>query len=194
VYVGNLCQRLDYDLIKAIAICHADKYILLVGPHAIKPGGKGFYFDESKLDVFDNVTLVGAKRLEELPAYLQHAHCGIIPFLCNDLTKSIYPLKVNEYLSAGLPVVSTAFSDDIISFREVVRIAENHRQFVNAIDKAIEEDSEAKKIERMMFSASNSWEARACRFIELAVEFLKHHDRRTGLLQRGNRKQTVNGQ
>jgi glycosyltransferase involved in cell wall biosynthesis len=194
VYIGNLCQRLDYDLIKKIAEAHPDKHLLLIGPHSIKPGGKGFYFDNNSISALDNVTLVGARKLEELPAYLQHAHCGIIPFLCNDLTKSIYPLKVNEYLSAGLPVVSTAFSDDILSFREVVRIAENHQQFVYAIDKVIEENSHARKIERMMFSASNSWEARAYGFIELVVEFLKHHDRRTGLLQRRDRKQTVNRQ
>lgn len=190
-YIGNICQRLDYELIQKVAKTHPEKFIVLVGPHALRHKSSVTYFEKTGIAKLSNVILTGPQSQKDLPALLQHSHCCIIPFLCNDLTKSIYPLKINEYLAAGKPVVSTAFSADILGFRQVATIAENHQQFVNAIDKAIADDSKTRQTERLLFAAGNTWEARARTFIELAVEFLKHHDRRTGF-QRRRGKQILN--
>ena len=178
-YTGNICQRLDYELLKKVAIKHSDKVLMMIGPLARNASGDHYYKDAG-LDQHSNVIFTGKKKIEELPAYLKHSHCTIIPFLCNELTKSIYPLKINEYLSAGKPVVTTSFSEDILTFKEVANISESHDAFVSMIEKAIDTDSEASKMERMIFSASNNWEARAHHFIELTVEFLKQHERGTG--------------
>jgi teichuronic acid biosynthesis glycosyltransferase TuaH len=183
-YMGNICQRLDYELLKKVAAVHSDKVLLMVGPTTRVDHGA------AALRKFPNVIFTGGKPMEALPAYLQHSHCCIIPFLCNQLTKSIYPLKINEYLSAGKAVVTTGFSEDIQSFGEVAWIAENHEEFVRQIQKAIDRDTESGKIERMTFSASNNWEARAHHFIDLTVEFLKHHGRGTGESERRKREQT----
>jgi teichuronic acid biosynthesis glycosyltransferase TuaH len=43
------------------------------------------------LDKLSNVVFTGRKKIEELPAYMRYSDCCIIPFLCNQLTKSIYP-------------------------------------------------------------------------------------------------------
>ena len=88
----------------------------------------------------------------------------IIPYKRNTLTKSIYPLKINEYLGAGKPVVSTHFSEDIFSFNDVAYIAEDHDQFISLIDKAIEEDTESKKLERVKRAEENTWSARVEQF------------------------------
>jgi teichuronic acid biosynthesis glycosyltransferase TuaH len=186
-YVGNICQRLDYELLKKIAVAHADKVLLMVGPLARND------YETSGLSKLPNVIFAGPRKIVELPAYLKYSHCCIIPFLRNQLTKSIYPLKINEYLSAGRPVVTTNFSEDIMSFKTIALIAENHDEFIRQIDKAITQDSEANKIERMLFSASNNWEARACHFIDLTVEFLKHHDRGRGKSERRERTQVLYG-
>jgi teichuronic acid biosynthesis glycosyltransferase TuaH len=179
-YLGNICQRIDYVLLKKLAAFHHDKVILMVGPMARDYANPDkTYVATSGLNQFSNVIFTGPKPSSELPAFLKHSDCCIIPFLCNDLTKSIYPLKVNEYLSAGKPVVTTPFSDDILKFREVTYISENDSDFIQLIDKAIHENSEIKAVERTVFSASNNWDARARHFIELIVDFLKHHDRGT---------------
>lgn len=185
-YAGNICQRLDYELLTKIARAHSDKVLLMIGPRTrVDHGAAG-------LEMLPNVIFTGGKPTETLPAYLQHCHCCIIPFLCNELTKSIYPLKVNEYLSAGRPVVTTGFSEDIRGFSEVVWIAQSHEEFVRQIQKAIDQDTESSRIQRMMFSASNNWEARAHHFIDLTVEFLKH-DGRTRDAGRRERQQTFHG-
>ena len=180
-YIGNICQRIDYVLLKKIAAFHHDKFILMVGPLARDYSNSGkSYVETSGLNQFDNVIFTGPKAVSELPAFLKHSDCCIIPFLCNDLTRSIYPLKINEYLSAGKPVVTTPFSEDILKFRQVTYISEDDSNFIQLIDKAIQEHSEIKAIERSVFAASNNWDARARHFIDLIVDFSKHHDRRTG--------------
>jgi teichuronic acid biosynthesis glycosyltransferase TuaH len=184
-YTGNICQRLDYELLKKIAVAHSDKVLLMVGPLARND------YETSGLNKLPNVIFTGPKKIEELPGYLKYSHCSIIPFLCNQLTRSIYPLKINEYLSAGKPVVTTTFSEDILSFKSIAYLAENHEHFIRQIDKAIAEDSEGSKIERMVFSASNNWEARARHFIDITVEFLKHDDRGRGKSERRERTEAL---
>ena len=173
-YTGNICHRLDYTLLAKIANNHSDKILLMVGPFA------NLNYKTAGLDKLPNVVFTGRKKIEELPAYLRYSDCCIIPFLCNQLTKSIYPLKINEYLSAGKPVVTTNFSEDIVTFNEVANVAENHDEFLRQIDKAIYEDSPEKRHQRILVAANNNWEARAHHFIELTGEFLKQTDDRRG--------------
>lgn len=165
-YMGNICHRLDYELLIKVAKGHPDKILLMVGPFA------NDQFKTSGLADLPNVHFTGKKLLDELPPYLKYSHCCLIPFLCNDLTRSIYPLKINEYLGAGKPVVATCFSQDIASFDSVAYISKDHEEFVANIDRAIDEDSEQKIIGRLNFSSGNTWEARAIAFVELVNEHL----------------------
>jgi teichuronic acid biosynthesis glycosyltransferase TuaH len=170
-YTGNICHRLDYELLIKVATHHQDKILLMVGPFANEE------YKSSGLSSLRNVVFAGRKVIDELPAYLKYSDCCIIPFRCNQLTKSIYPLKINEYLSAGKPVVSTNFSTDIQSFQEVAHITENRQQFLSAIDTAIQEDSFEHVQHRINFSSCNTWEARACDFIDISLGFLAENEK-----------------
>lgn len=169
-YTGNICHRLDYELLVRVAKRHADKILLMVGPFA------NDRYKTSGLAAQANVIFAGRKTIDELPAYLKYSDCCIIPFLCNQLTKSIYPLKINEYLSAGKPVVSTDFSTDILAFESVAYIARDHEEFLTHIDSALREDSRELIERRVAFSAGNNWESRARHFIELTLNYLGQHD------------------
>jgi len=163
-FTGNLEERTDYELLRKIAEKHSDKILLLVGP---------FGNDEYKtvnLDKIPNVIFAGSKNIKDLPAYLQYMDCLIIPFKCSILTKSIYPLKINEYLAAGKPVIATHFSEDIYSFKDVAYIAENHDEFINYIDIAIAENTEEKKQERIKATLQNTWTARVDAFWKILSE------------------------
>lgn len=169
-YTGNICHRLDYELLVRVATTHSDKILLMVGPFA------NDQYRTSGLADLPNVLFTGRKTIDQLPAYLKFSSCCIIPFLCNELTKSIYPLKINEYLSAGKPVVSTSFSPDIMSFQEVASIAANHEEFAASIDKAIDQDHQALAARRVSLSSGNNWDSRARHFIDLTVKYLGKHD------------------
>ena len=167
VYTGHLDERLDYDLLKYVFKAHPDKLFLMIGPSSM---GKELY---DELASFPNVIFTGKKDISELPRYLHFAKCTIIPFKCNTLTKSIYPLKVNEYLAAGKPVVSTAFSDDIMTFKGTVEIAADHEEFSQAISTSILSDSADKINARQCAADENTWEARASSFWSVVGNYLK---------------------
>lgn len=166
-FTGNLDYlRIDYDLLRKIALHHSDKTLLLVGP----VNSREFY--EKGLDKLPNVIFTGGKKIYELPHYLQYMDVCIIPFLCNTLTESIYPLKVNEYLAAGKPVVSTSFSDDIRDFREVVYLADSEAAFLDLLDRAILENDDKKVEARAAVAAGNTWAARVQYFWNLVNKHL----------------------
>jgi glycosyltransferase involved in cell wall biosynthesis len=167
-FIGNLDElRIDYVLLKKIALAHPDKTLLLVGPvNSPEPKAMG-------LDKIPNVIFTGSRRLEELPPLLQHIDCALIPFLCNALTESIYPLKINEYLAAGKPVVSTHFSQDIRSFAGCIYLAENHEDFTRLIDEAVFENNPDLVQRRLDTANLNTWEARIRQFWEIISDFEK---------------------
>ncbi|MBL7856247.1 MAG: glycosyltransferase [Cyclobacteriaceae bacterium] len=164
IYTGHLDQRLDYNLILALLKQHPDKVFVMVGPVSI---------DEEtlkSLNRFDNLLLLGKKDITELPDYVHAAQCAIIPFRCNTLTRSIYPLKLNEYLATGVPVVSTAFSEDVLDFSDVIDIAANLEEFSAKIDASIADNSTEKRIKRILATEGNTWEARVATFWKTVIE------------------------
>lgn len=158
-YVGNINNiRINYPLLRDIAINHADKTLVIVGPLNSQD------YKIHGLDKFRNIIFTGGKNITEVPHYLRYFDVAIIPFLLDDLTAGIYPLKVNEYLYAGKPVVSTAFSDDIKQFSDIVYLANDDREFSNLIEVAISSDDDVKRTERRKVALSNTWEARVFEF------------------------------
>lgn len=154
-FVGNLDElRIDYPLLKKTALAHPDKTLLLIGP-VNSPELKQLGIHE-----LPNVVLAGSRKLQDLPPLLQYCDVVLIPFLKNTLTKSIYPLKINEYLAAGKPVVATDFSEDICTFGHCAYIAPNHDAFVALIGTAIAEDNPEKVQARLQTAATNTWQAR----------------------------------
>jgi hypothetical protein len=97
--------------------------------------------------------------------------CALIPFLCNTLTASIYPLKINEYLAAGKPVVSTGFSDDIRSFADCIYLAENPGDFVRLVGEALAENDPEKTRRRIEVAESNTWEARIRQLQDIVTSY-----------------------
>lgn len=160
-YVGNICLRIDYDLLYKIATGFPDWTLLLVGPR------NDARYHSYNFDGLKNVVFAGRKNLKDLPRYLKSVDCAILPFKVNALTRSIYPLKVNEYLAAGKPVVSTCFSPDIESFNGLVYLGKDHDSFLNSIRKSVEINDEQKKCMRMQAAKQNSWPARVQQFWNL---------------------------
>ncbi len=160
-YTGNICHRVDYDLLYTVAKEHKDKVLVMVGPR--NDLDKHTYDFEG----LGNVIFTGAKNIRDLPAYLQYFDCTIIPFKMNELTKGIYPLKVNEYLAMGKPLVSTPFSPDIKEFGEVIYLAEHTDDFVKKIDQAIHEDNDELKTARIELAKTSSWTNRVALFWKL---------------------------
>ena len=59
----------------------------------------------------NNVIFIDQVPHSELPGYIKYFKIGLIPYLINDFTDSVSACKLNEYLSFGIPVVSTNIAE-----------------------------------------------------------------------------------
>ncbi len=103
-----------------------------------------------------NVHLLGRKPYAHLPAYCAAFDVGILPFQCNDFTRFVNPIKLREYLAAGLPVVSTPLPEAEV-FVPDVTIARSPRAFAAACRSAIEHSSIEERVRRSSAVADETW-------------------------------------
>lgn len=159
-YIGNLDDRLDYTLLNKILLRFDNLSLLLVGPINTNSTTLNNLLNNPK------VIYTGSKKIEEVPVYLNQLDCALIPFLDNEFTKYIYPLKVNEYLSVGLPIVSTSFSPDIQLFKDIIYLASNESDFLEHINRALNEDKKHFYKERVSYAHNNTWMNRVGTFLD----------------------------
>jgi glycosyltransferase involved in cell wall biosynthesis len=82
----------------------------------------------------------------------------LIPYRRSRLTDSIFPMKVYEYLAAGLPVVASGLP----ALEEVdeVKLVDGLAQTLGAVEFALREDSPERRRARSDAARQHSWEAR----------------------------------
>lgn len=164
LYVGAIGFRLDYDLLEYVIRTQQDKHFVFIGPK-----GKGY---DDRLEKRSNVSFLGTIPQKNLPAYFRYASCGIIPFKINTLTAAIYPLKIHEYLAAGLRVVSTPFSVDIQSFHGQIELGSDKEHFGELLKKTINEVPFALKGNNNVIVESHSWKSRSNQLTALLKQFI----------------------
>lgn len=96
-YVGGISQHLDVELLNEIAKRRPDWNLVVIGPQ--QAGGEG-------LDPAPNVHLLGHVLHAELPEWVRGFDVGLVPYRRSVYTDTVYPVKLNEYLALGVPVVS----------------------------------------------------------------------------------------
>ncbi len=131
-YVGVIDERIDLDLVAALAEAYPDATVAMVGPRA--------KISASALPRRPNVAYLGKREYDELPALLAGFDVALMPFALNEHTENISPTKTLEYLAAGLPVVSTAVPDVVADHADVVHVARDRAHFVELVAHARRED------------------------------------------------------
>jgi glycosyltransferase involved in cell wall biosynthesis len=155
VFTGAVvATKLDLDLIVETARLLPGWSFAFVG--AVGAGDPRS--DVSALERGPNIHLLGPRGHAELPAVLRGADAGVIPYALNDLTASVFPMKVYEYLAAGLPVVATPLP--ALEGEERVLFARRPDDFAAALAAAVANDSSARRLARSRAAAGHSWEAR----------------------------------
>ena len=99
----------------------------------------------------------------DVPKLLATYDVGIIPYLANEANKNIYPLKINEYLAVGVPVVMTPFAK-LDEFNKVISVISESKSMELLLKEEIENDSSERIALRVEFAKSNSWDSRAALF------------------------------
>ncbi|KKC24658.1 UDP-galactopyranose mutase [Sphingomonas sp. SRS2] len=131
-FYGVVDERMDLELLAAVADAHSEWSIIIVGP-VVK-------ISEADLPRRPNLHYLGPKGYAELPDYLRGWDVALMPFAINEATRFISPTKTPEYLAAGRPVVSTPICDVVRHYGDIaaVAIAERGDGFISACEQALE--------------------------------------------------------
>lgn len=128
LYVGTMLDWFDASLVGGAADLLKDWEITLIGPHRLSP-------EQKKSLSRPNINLLGPKDYQELPELVAKANVAMIPFIINDLIRGTSPIKLYEYLAAGVPVVATPMPE-VLPYSEpgVVACEEGPADFAQAVE------------------------------------------------------------
>ncbi len=119
-FTGLIERWIDVDLIGWLAGEIPQATFVMVGRVAIP---------DEQLPSAPNLRWLGPRPYERLPEYGARFDAAIIPYRLNAQVHAANPLKLREYLSMGLPIVSVS-TPEIDKFAEVVsRLPERARRF-----------------------------------------------------------------
>jgi len=155
-YIGSLHAWIDFGLIAWLASQRPQWDFLLVG-HA--------HTEVDALRELSNVHLVGAQPYEDLPRWAKVFDAAIIPYRDNRQITNANPLKLREYLAAGLPVVSTR-NPEIESFSHLVHIHDDREGFLASLDAVVATPVDEDAGRRMAAVASQTWDRRVDNVVE----------------------------
>jgi glycosyltransferase involved in cell wall biosynthesis len=127
---GLLADWVDYELIRKTAEHFSTGSVVLIGKTSVDA--------QEKIKVLDgvpNIHRLGRKPYSGLPAYCKGFDVAINPFVINALTLAANPLKVREYLAAGLPVVSTDIPE--VRVLKDILVGVDHADFISKIEAAL---------------------------------------------------------
>lgn len=159
VYVGTLDSRLDVPGIVDLAMRRPDLQVVLLGPLP-DPA----YVTE--LRPLRNVHLHPSVARAELVATLRNADLCLLAHRRTPLTEAMSPLKIYEYLAAGIPVIATDLPP-VRGIDERVLLADTVGEFADVVPMALALDR-ADEPRRTAFIEANSWAARHERVFALA--------------------------
>ena len=148
---GLLADWVDFKLIKKTAEHFADGSVVLIGKITVDAEKKIKILDDVK-----NIHFLGRKPYAELPAYCKGFDVALNPFEISELTLAANPLKVREYLAAGLEVVSTAIPE--VRILDYCRIGETYASFIEQIEEVLANPKSKYEISDSI--KAESWEAR----------------------------------
>jgi glycosyltransferase involved in cell wall biosynthesis len=154
-FFGSIERRIDFDLMRSVINNNTDKSFVFAGP----------YFPEHIPEWFfntPNVYLPGSLPYAEMPQVLKSFNIAIIPFKKDEVSATIFPLKLFEYLGAGNPVIVTDFNPDLKDYTYgAVSFCSDATTFDAAISNILKTDNAEKKAERLAVAQKNTWEIRA---------------------------------
>ncbi len=139
-YFGTLSHWIDRELVIDLAQRHREWNFVFIGPMACSS-----YLSS----IFDqpNCHWLGQREYSQLPFLASCFDVCWMPFRMDELTKSINPVKVYEYLATGKPVVSSPLPD-VMTLGEVVDFARNNDEYEQMLEKNIK--AKKKEVYRKM--------------------------------------------
>lgn len=158
-FFGLLAEWIDYDALAAVADRLGGGTLVLAG--AVR-GAPADAF--ARLTSRPNVRHLGRLPYADLPALCRALDVALLPFTVDELTTHANPLKLREYLAAGLPVVATPIPEAAALAAELppgaVTLAATPDEFAAAAAARARAPDAGPRADRSLAVAGDSWDAR----------------------------------
>jgi glycosyltransferase involved in cell wall biosynthesis len=156
-FFGLIADWVDLDVVRALAVARPQWSFVLIGEVRT---------DISRLKPLANVHFLGRKPYQALPAYCKAFDVAILPFVWNELTLAANPLKMREYLAAGLPLVATPLPE-VVRLKHLVHTARTAGEYLAKIDWLIESRLTGPRPETSRAMDVESWDQKVEELSEL---------------------------
>jgi glycosyltransferase involved in cell wall biosynthesis len=165
-YVGSIRRATDLSLLARAAELAPDMQFVLAGP---------LFVDAAPLAARPNVLLLDAVPHGDIARYMVRFDVGILPYSIDGFTAGIMPVKLKEYLAAGLPVVATPLPE-VVRFAEchpgLVKFAGDPAGFVAALREALPDNAPEAVARRTAVARQFDWGVQMARMKELIEQAL----------------------
>lgn len=172
-YIGKINVRVNLELICDIAKNKPDWQWVFIGPIE-------FSADKNLLNILmklKNMHFLGEKRHSEIADYLNHFDVLTIPFVIDEFTKNMNPLKLYQYLASGRPIVSTNLPE-VAEFNRLypnlINVPSSNSEFTKMIEEALKETDSYLIKQRMDIARNNTWDKRAQLILNILNENPAH--------------------
>jgi glycosyltransferase involved in cell wall biosynthesis len=167
-FVGNLSPyKVDFALLRRLVEDLPRLRLELAGPEAEGGGGAP---ELAWFRGHPRVTVRPTLAPAEMARLLGRASVGLVPYLLNDYTSGVFPMKVYEYLAAGLPVVTTALPS--LEGADEVTWCKDAGAFLRQVGAELGLPHPADVERRRALARSRSWDARGAQALFLVERLL----------------------
>ena len=142
-YIGAVTEVFDINLLEFICKKNPNLNFVIIGR---------VYVKIDKLLNLNNVFFLEKSNIINSLLFFKGFDVGIIPYKVNNFTNSVYSCKLNEYLSMGIPVVSTNLNETKIynkNYKDIIRIGETYEKFNHKINESLVKNSKQEIINRI---------------------------------------------
>jgi glycosyltransferase involved in cell wall biosynthesis len=145
---------IDFELLEKVALSIPDAHLVLIGDATCSM---------EQVTRHPNVSWLGARDYQLIPAYGRRFDVALMPWLANDWIRYCNPVKLKEYLVLGLPIVSTRFPE-VELYAESVDVADDDEDFIRLVKLALAAGRPVRRID----TTGWSWASKAHELLALS--------------------------
>lgn len=154
-YSGLIGERLNLGMLKALAQENPHWSLVFLGQARVSKQAAAW----QALLALPNVHYLGSVAISQVPHYLKGFQVGLMPYALGRESENISPLKLYDYLAAGLPIAAV----DIPAARELgsyIHLGDDSRNFAQAVRAALADTTPEHRQARRDIAAQHTWGAR----------------------------------